>query len=178
MANKSSNKSKLPLFAGIVIVALVGFGGYSLMSKKATPTVAVSPEPQTVQSVAQSLEAYRGKVVILDLWATWCGPCRVEIPDFIKLQNLYGPQGFAVIGVSVDPIDQRGGGAAAVGPFMKSMGINYNIWMVNDVSALGPYQMGSGIPTTYIIDRDGKVAQKYVGVRPYNAFENDIKKLL
>jgi thiol-disulfide isomerase/thioredoxin len=178
---KVSKKSRLPLFSGIVVLVLIGLGVYALMSKTDTPTtaIAISPEPVAIKSVPQSLEAYRGKVVILDLWATWCGPCRVEIPDFIKLQNQYGSQGLAVVGVSIDPIDPRGGGgAAAVGPFMKTYGINYNIWTINEMSALGPYQMGSGIPTTYVIDRSGKIVQKYVGVRPMSVFENEVKKLL
>ncbi len=178
---KASSKSRLPLFSGIIIVVLIGLGIYALMSKSntATTTIAVSAEPVAIKSVAQSLEAYRGKVVILDLWATWCGPCRMEIPDFIKLQNQYGPQGLAIVGVSIDPVDPRGGGgAAAVAPFMKNYGINYNIWTINEISALGPYQMGSGIPTTYVIDRNGKIVQKYVGVRPMSVFENDVKKLL
>jgi thiol-disulfide isomerase/thioredoxin len=182
MAKKKASKtSRLPLFSGIVVVALIAVGIYALMSKSPSEnaSIAVSPEPVAVKSVAQSLEAYRGKVVILDLWATWCGPCRMEIPDFIKLQNQYGPQGLAIVGVSIDPVDPRGGaGAAAVAPFMKNYGINYNIWTIDQISALGPYQMGSGIPTTYVIDRSGKVVQKYVGVRPMSVFENDVKKLL
>lgn len=183
MANKSksSKKSKLPIFPIAVVVILVALVGFAWMygKKESGKPMPVSGEPLMVSSVAQQLEAYRGKVVILDIWATWCGPCRIEIPDFIKLQNQYRSQGVEIIGVSVDPIDARGGGgAAAVAPFMKSTGINYTIWMINNGAALGPYPMGSGIPTTYVIDRNGRVAQKYVGVQPMTRFETDIKALL
>ncbi|MBI3653909.1 MAG: TlpA family protein disulfide reductase [Acidobacteria bacterium] len=180
MANKklASQKSKLPIFAIAIVVILVALVAVAYMSskKETTKSLPVSSEPIMVENVQQSLEAYRGKVVILDIWATWCGPCRIEIPDFIKLQNQYRAQGLEIIGVSVDPITQTG--AAAVAPFVKSNGINYTIWMVNSQAALSQYPMGSGIPTTYILDRNGRVAQKYVGVQPMSRFESDIKALL
>jgi cytochrome c biogenesis protein CcmG/thiol:disulfide interchange protein DsbE len=140
--------------------------------------IAISPTPVNIDSVPQSLKAFRGKVVILNIWATWCGPCRVEIPDFIKLQNKYRDQGLEIVGLSIDPIDARGGGAKAVGPFMQRYGINYTIWMINNISALGQYHVGSGIPTTYVLDRDGRAVRTYVGVRPLSVFENDVKRLL
>lgn len=147
-------------------------------SNKGGRAMTVSPVPIETSNVGQSLAAFRGKVVILNLWATWAGPCRIQIPDFIKLREKYGTQGFEVIGVSIDPIAQQGGGAAAVAPFMKQYGINYPIWMITDQAALGQYPLGQGIPTTYIIDRNGHVAQKYIGARPMSVFENDIKQLL
>jgi thiol-disulfide isomerase/thioredoxin len=135
--------------------------------------------PAMIDSVPQKLEAFRGKVVILDLWATWCGPCRIEIPGFIDLQTRYRDKGLEVVGVSLDPADSRGGaGAAAVGPFMQQFGINYTIWMVNNFKALGKYPLGQGYPTTYVINRDGTVYKVYVGAQPKSTFENDIKQLL
>lgn len=182
MANKSrgAKKSKLPILAIAVVIILVALVGFAWMyGKKENPKrIEVSATPLTISSVEQSLEPYRGQVVILDIWATWCGPCKAEIPDFIKLREKYGDQGFEVIGVSIDPIAQQGGGAAAVAPFMKRYNINYPIWMITDAAALGQYPMGQGIPTTYIIDRNGRVAQKYIGARPMSVFENDIKPLL
>jgi thiol-disulfide isomerase/thioredoxin len=182
MANRrrTGSKSKLPILAMAVVIILVALVGIAWMyGKKEAPTMPpVSAAPLTVASLEQNLSAYRGQVVILNIWATWCGPCVKEIPDFIKLREKYGPQGFEIIGVSIDPIAQQGGGAAAVAPFMKRLSINYPVWMVTDQAALGQYPVGSGIPTTYIIDRNGQVAQKYIGVRPMAVFENDIKPLL
>ncbi|NOY05267.1 MAG: TlpA family protein disulfide reductase, partial [Chlorobi bacterium] len=112
----------------------------------------------------------RGKVVILDFWATWCAPCKREIPDFIDLQKTYGDQGLVVMGVALDKRD-------AVDAFIEQQGINYPILYGNEnVSQL--YGGITGIPTTFIIDRDGFIQEKFVGYRPRKTFEEAIKKLL
>jgi thiol-disulfide isomerase/thioredoxin len=116
--------------------------------------------------------------VILDFWATWCGPCRAEIPGFVRLQEKYRDKGLEIIGVSIDPIAPQGGGAPAVEPFMRSNGINYTIWLVNNADAMQGYDVSRGIPTTYVIDRSGKIVRTYVGMRAEQVFENDIKQLL
>jgi thiol-disulfide isomerase/thioredoxin len=179
-------RGRAPLSAALLLVAVVMIGGCE-MSKdgndassggSAKPASAVAA-PAMIDSVPQQLEAFRGKVVILDLWATWCPPCRVEIPGFIDLQTRYRDKGVEVIGVSLDPVDSRGGaGAAAVGPFMQQFGINYTIWMINNYKALGKYPLGQGYPTTYVLNRDGSVYKVYVGAQPKATFENDIKQLL
>ncbi len=175
---RSSNNSKVPLIAGLIGVALAACVVLAMLFNKSDEPkkIEVLSEPITVASVKNSLADFRGKVVILDIWATWCGPCRVEIPGFIELQKKYQEQGLEVIGVSIDPITQTG--AKAVAPFMKSYNINYHIWMVTDQQAMTGYEPGSGIPTTYIINRDGQIVQKHVGAKPMSVFENDIKKLL
>jgi cytochrome c biogenesis protein CcmG/thiol:disulfide interchange protein DsbE len=146
---------------------------------KSASTASSTAAPAVTADLDKSLEGYRGKVVIVDLWTTWCPPCRRGIPDFIALQDEYRDKGLEVIGVSLDPVDARGGGgAAAVPPFMQQFGINYTIWMVNDFKALGSYPLGQGYPTTYIIDRQGRTVRQYVGLRPKEVFENDIKQLL
>jgi thiol-disulfide isomerase/thioredoxin len=180
---KASKKprSRAPLAAGVVLVMAVIIAGCAMLSgSNGSSPITVSPIPVSTESVQQSLEAYRGKVVILDFWATWCGPCRVEIPDFIALQNKYRDRGLEVVGVSLDPISPRGnpGGAPAVAPFMKNNGINYTILMVNSVNALRGYDVSQGIPTTYVLDRTGRVVKTYVGVRPKSVFESDINALL
>lgn len=166
----------------VLIVGVIVVGGAMIAggSRDGARTIALSPTPTVTADVQQSLEAYRGKVVILDFWATWCPPCRVEIPGFIALQNKYRDQGLEVVGISIDPIAPRGnpGGAPAVAPFMKDYGINYTILMVNNPSALRGYDVSQGIPTTYVLDRTGKVVRTYIGVRPMSVFENDINQLL
>lgn len=138
----------------------------------------VSSTPITTSSVKESLEAYRGRVVLLDFWATWCGPCRSVIPGFVELQNRYRDQGLEVIGVSLDPLTPGRGGAPAVAPFMKNYGINYTVFLVNSPAAMAGYSVDQGIPTTYIIDRDGRTVKTHVGARPMKDFERDIKQLL
>ena len=135
------------------------------------------PAPITVESIAQNLEEMKGKVVVLDLWATWCGPCKMEIPSFIKLQDKYRAQGVEIVGVSLDPIT-HGGTAQMVHTFMQQNNINYTIWVVNNPAAIGKYPVGQGIPTTYVIDRAGRTVKQYVGAQPESVFEDDIKSLL
>jgi thiol-disulfide isomerase/thioredoxin len=181
----SRKEKKSKRRAGLVVavaalVAAAAVGACSMLpgGGKGGNSIAISPTPVAIDSVPKSLESFRGKVVILDIWATWCPPCRVEIPDFIKLQNKYRDQGLEIVGVSIDPIDQRGGGAAAVGPFMQQYGINYTIWTISNISALGQFPMGNGIPTTYILDRNGRAVKTHVGFRPMSVFESEIKPLL
>jgi thiol-disulfide isomerase/thioredoxin len=181
---RTRNQKRLrrgPLAAAVLIVTAVVIAGCAMMSGgNSTAPIPVSPMPVSTESVQQSLEAYRGKVVILDFWATWCGPCRMEIPDFIALQNKYRDRGLEIVGVSIDPISPRGnpGGAPAVAPFMKNNGINYTILMVNTPGALRGYDVSQGIPTTYVLDRNGRIVKTYVGVRPRSVFESDINALL
>ena len=183
-ARKSAKRGKKTsvLIGLVLIVAVVVVGGAMIAGggKTAGKPVAISPTPGVTDDVQQSLAAFRGKVVILDFWATWCGPCRMEIPGFIALQNKYRDKGLEVVGVSIDPIAPRGnpGGAPAVAPFMQSNGINYTILMVNSPNALRGYDVSQGIPTTYVLDRNGQIVRTYVGVRPQSVFESDINSLL
>ncbi|MBM3839549.1 MAG: TlpA family protein disulfide reductase [Verrucomicrobia bacterium] len=115
---------------------------------------------------------FAGKVVILDFWATWCGPCRQEIPGFVELQKQYGKEGLVIVGVSLD--DQ---GPKIVKPFMKKYEINYPIVM-DDGKTADLFGGVEAIPTTFVIDREGKIAHKHVGYAPKNQFEKEIKALL
>lgn len=170
----------VPVILSVLVAALALAGCDSASSSKSAPASpqAAGPEPVVVSNVPQGLEQFRGKVVVLDLWATWCGPCKAEIPGFIRLQNKYRDQGLEVIGVSLDPIT-RGGNMQLVSNFVRSNAINYTIWLVNDAAALSQYQViRNGIPTTYLLDRQGRIAKQYVGAQPEVTFENDIKSLL
>ena len=182
-SNGNKQKSGAPLvFGGVLVVAaalgVIAWKSTSSSTSKSAP-IAASPTPIATASVSHSLEEFRGRVVILDIWATWCGPCRMEIPDFIKLQDKYRDKGLEIVGVSIDPFDSRGGpGAAAVAPFMQQYKINYHVWTISSPAALAGYPMGQGIPTTYVLDRTGRVSKTYVGAQPMAVFEKDIKDLL
>ena len=117
-----------------------------------------------------SLADFRGKVVILDFWATWCPPCKKEIPDFIDLQKQYGSQGVQFIGIALDEPDK-------VTAFTQQNGINYTILLGND-AITAKYGGIDGIPTTFVIDKKGKIVNRFEGFRPRNVFETEIKKLL
>jgi len=117
------------------------------------------------------LSNFRGKVVVLDFWATWCPPCKAEIPDFIKLYSKYKDDGFQMLGVSLDQ-----GGLKDVVPFIKDYGINYPVVLGTEeiVSAYGGIR---GIPTTFVIDKKGYVRDEFEGYRPAPVFEKDIEQL-
>lgn len=114
-----------------------------------------------------SLSDYKGKVIILDFWATWCGPCRMEIPSFIKLQDDYN-EDVVILGVSLDR-----GGPSVVEPFAEKNGINYPIVYGNS-SVVQAYGGIKGIPTTFVIDREFNIQRKYVGYTKHDVFEKDI----
>ncbi len=119
---------------------------------------------------AANLSDFKGKVIILDFFASWCPPCREEIPDFIKLQNEYGPQGFTVIGVAMVSLDD----AKA---FASKMGINYPV-LIDDEKSSAAYGPIRSIPTTFVIGKEFKVMKKYIGFRSKDIFEGDVKELL
>ncbi|MDE3181529.1 MAG: TlpA family protein disulfide reductase [Acidobacteriota bacterium] len=118
-----------------------------------------------------SLDDYRGKVVILDFWATWCGPCRMEIPGFVQLQQKYGPQGFQMIGISMDD------GPAPVRQFYSDFHMNYPVAMGSQkLSEL--YGGIIGLPTTFVIGRDGRIYDKIPGAVDRGLFDTEIQTLL
>ncbi len=117
-----------------------------------------------------NLSQYRGKVMILDLFATWCPPCKMEIPHFVELQSAY-PKNLAVVGLSFDQA-----GPDKVKAFAKEMGINYDIYWGNEDVAR--YVSLRGIPHTLVIDRKGHVVKSFVGYRDKAVFEEAIKSLI
>jgi thiol-disulfide isomerase/thioredoxin len=179
-SNRKRGRGKLPvLVVAVVVIGAVVVGGMTLFTggrSTAKPfLVPSSPVPTT--NISESLAAFHGKVVILDLWATWCGPCRMEIPGFVSLENKYRDRGVEIVGASLDAFT-HGGNTQAVGPFMKQFGINYTVFVLNSNEAMQGYDAGEGIPTTYIIDRQGNTVNRLVGVHPESFFENEIKRLL
>jgi peroxiredoxin len=119
-----------------------------------------------------SLADFRGKVVLLNFWATWCGPCKTEIPWFIDFEEKYKAQGFTVLGVSMDE-----DGWKAINPYVAEQKINYPIVLANEEMN----QIYGGIealPTTLLIGRDGKVAFIHTGLISRAVYEKEIRQLL
>ncbi|MBE0644516.1 MAG: TlpA family protein disulfide reductase [Bacteroidetes bacterium] len=122
---------------------------------------------------SKSLSDYKGKVVMLNFWATWCGPCKREIPDFIAMQKAYRDKGFEIVGISLDDPTAT----AQVAQFVKQQGINYDIVYGNGEVAQA-YGGVQSIPTTFLIDREGKVVSSKVGLQTKEAWESAIEALL
>ena len=118
-----------------------------------------------------TLSAYRGKVVLLDFWATWCGPCREEIPHFVDLQERYRSQGLQVIGISMDDSPDP------VRDFYRSYKMNYPV-AVGDAKFAELYGGVLGLPIAFLIDRDGHITAKHIGATDISVFEKEITALL
>jgi peroxiredoxin len=117
------------------------------------------------------LSGFRGKVVLLNFWATWCGGCKVEIPWFIEFQQTYGERDFVVLGVSLDDDGWR-----SVKPYIDAKNINYRVMLGNgDIAARYGFQ---SLPTTLIIDKSGRIASAHVGLAHKSDYKNEIEMLL
>jgi peroxiredoxin len=148
----------------------------SVHSKPGGPQSAVhwvAPDFSLQDLNAQPLElaSYRGKVVLLDFWATWCTPCRDEIPRFVEVQNKYRGQGLQVIGISMDD------DAKPVRAFYQQFKMNYAVALGNEKIAAA-YGGVLGLPITFLIGRDGRVAAKYIGEVQMPVVEQEIESLL
>ncbi len=120
-----------------------------------------------------ALSQYKGKVLLIDFWATWCGPCKIEIPHFVEFQEKYGKAGLQIVGISVDDTPEK------LEPFVRDLKMNYPVLLGlnrDDVQeAFGPIV---GIPMSVLISRDGKVCATHAGLTGKDVFEREIKALL
>jgi cytochrome c biogenesis protein CcmG/thiol:disulfide interchange protein DsbE len=120
-----------------------------------------------------SLTAYKGKVILLDFWATWCAPCKVEIPWFIEFQQKYGPRGFQVVGISVDDTREQ------LEPYVKEMKMSYPVLQgLGQDAVTEAYGPIVGLPVTALISRDGNICAKHIGMARKDEIERQIKALL
>ncbi len=125
-----------------------------------------------VNGKAVKLSDYKGKVVLLNFWATWCGPCKIEIPWFVEFEKQYKDQGFAVLGVAMD--DE---GWDVVRPYLSDKKINYRIMVGDDMTAQ-QYGGIDSLPTTFLLDREGRIAATHVGLVSKSDYTNEIIELL
>lgn len=118
------------------------------------------------------LAKLRGKAVVVNFWATWCPPCRAEIPGFITVYKKYKGKGLEIVGVS---LDEKGWGV--INPFIKKHEIPYPV-VLGDMNVAEAYGGIRSIPTTFFVDRKGKIADQHVGYMSEEDFERKVKSLL
>jgi peroxiredoxin len=118
------------------------------------------------------LSSFKGKAVVVDFWATWCEPCKVEMPWLVDLQKKYGPQGLQILGVAMDDADEQ-----AIQEFAHKMGVNYPV--LKGTEAVADLYGGlDGLPATFFVDRSGKIVDVAVGLTNQSVLEDSIKRAL
>ena len=145
-------------------------------SEKATSQLKGQSAPefalQSLDGKTVHLSDFRGKAVLLNFWATWCEPCKIEMPWFVELQKQYAPEGLQIVGVAMDDAAEKD-----IADFATKMGVNYPV-------LIGKEEVGNAygglpfLPTTFYIDRDGKVVDKVFGLKGRAEIEDLVKKIV
>jgi cytochrome c biogenesis protein CcmG/thiol:disulfide interchange protein DsbE len=179
MENVNLHRSR-PALTPAVLAALSLVGAACTSSPPARAAVKAEKERKAAPGFtlkdangrAVNLSDYKGKVVLLNFWATWCGPCKLEIPWFVEFEQKYKDKGFAVLGVSLDE-----DGWEVVKPYVERAKINYRILLGDDMTA----QLYGGVdslPTSFVLDREGRIAATHVGLVSKSQYQKDLDALL
>jgi thiol-disulfide isomerase/thioredoxin len=137
-------------------------------------TMAPDFELQVLQGKGKTIQlsSLKGKAVIVNFWATYCDPCKIEMPWLAELQKKYGPQGFQILGIVMDDPGEK-----TIVDFTRKMGVNYPV-LVGTEKVADLYGGIDGLPTTFFLDRDGKVVDRVLGLEDESLIEGSIKKSL
>jgi peroxiredoxin len=173
-------RSPLALLVVAFVVALMLYFGYH-HARRSGPGFAphltqssLAPDfsLESLDGKTMRLSDLRGKAVLLNFWATWCGPCKIEMPWFVELQNRYASQGLQILGVAMDDASKED-----IGKFAKEMGVNYPI-LIGKESVGDQYGGVPALPESFLISRDGKIVDKIIGLRGKAEIEDSVKKTL
>jgi len=171
-------RNPLALVVVALVVALMLYFGFHMARRTgSTPRLAkstIAPDfsLESLDGKNVRLSDLRGKAVLLNFWATWCGPCKIEMPWFVELQNQYGREGLQVVGVAMDDASKED-----IAKFAKEMGVNYPI-LIGKESVGDQYGGIPALPETFFIGRDGKMVDKIIGLKGKGEIEESVKKSL
>ena len=157
----------------LILASFICILSFTTSCKKPTPTSELPDvKLKNLDGSTVDLAQFQGKPVIINFWATWCGPCRFEIPMMNELHRKYAPKGLVIVGISTD--DE---GATIVKPFLKELPIEYTTYLKGSDTE---EKFGGiwALPTTIFFDKNGKQVDKFLGVQPREVFEQKIQKLL
>jgi thiol-disulfide isomerase/thioredoxin len=178
VAPYAGNRNPVALIVAILVAAALLYFGVHMARHSGAPTGVYKSAPapdftlESLDGKKLSLSDLRGKAVLLNFWATWCGPCKIETPWLVELQNKYGEQGLQVIGVAMDD-----SGKDDIAKFAKDMGVNYPVLLGKE--AVGDAYGGvPALPESFFIGRDGKIVDKIIGLKGKAEIEDSIKMAL
>lgn len=166
----------LPSAGGVTALSFSAFGNGMSQDGRCDADAEPAPLDFTLRDIdgnAVDLAALKGNVILLNFWATWCGPCKIEIPWFVEFQRRYRDDGLVVLGLSVDDTPEQ------IRPFAAQFQVNYpmlvGLGREDFLEAYGPVW---GLPITYFIDRDGTLCRTHMGIATQEDFQRDIDALL
>ncbi len=169
------------VFLAVLILGMLSAGRYLDRTRKHNPSKLVGDvngimapdfELPTLDGRKVKLSDYRGKAVLLNFWATWCPPCKVEMPWFVDLQKQYGNDGLVVLGIAMDDTTPQ-----KIAAFASEMGVNYPVLLGTD-QVSDDYGNVQYLPTTFYIGRDGRIVAKMDGLLGRKDVEDDVRKAL
>ena len=170
----------VPIVIAAIVAAMLLFGIHAARKNRPASSVSGQLRGQTapdfelksLDGTKVKLSDFRGKAVLLNFWATWCGPCKIEMPWFVELQKQYGSQGLQIVGVAMDDATDQ-----EISKFAKEMGVNYPVLLGTE--AVGQSYGGVNVlPTTFFVDRDGKLVAREFGLQSRSVFVDHIKESL
>ena len=170
----------VPVVIAAIVAVMLYAGVHAARKNRAPASVAgqlhsqAAPdfELKSLEGKNVKLSDFRGKAVLLNFWATWCGPCKLEMPWFVDLQKQYGPEGLQVVGVAMDDASEQD-----IAKFTQELGVNYPILLGKE--AVGEAYGGVNVlPTTFFVDRDGKIVAREFGLQSRSVFVDHIKQAL